>query len=152
MLSRRAWLGVAAGHAAVALGARSLLALADDPAVTVYKSPTCGCCSKWVDHMRAAGLRVTTQDVEDVTPIKDRHGVPEAHRSCHTALVAGFVVEGHVPADVVREMLKTKPAIIGIAVGGMPAGSPGMEMGARRDPYEVVAFAKGGKTSVFAKR
>jgi hypothetical protein len=121
--------------------------------VAVYKSPTCGCCAKWNDHMRAAGFTVTSTDVADVAPTKDQNGVPANLRSCHTALVGGFVVEGHVPADVVRKLLRERPAIAGIAVPGMPAGSPGMEMpDGRKDVYQIVAFDKQGKTSVYATR
>ncbi len=151
MLSRRAWLGVAAGHAAVALGARALLALPDDPAVTVYKSPTCGCCANWVEHMQEHGYKVVVHDTEDMAPVKAQLGVPDALGSCHTATVGGYVVEGHVPpADIVR-ILRERPRIAGIAVPGMPAGSPGMEVGDAKDPYEVIAFTKGGASSVYAK-
>jgi hypothetical protein len=103
--------------------------------------------------MRAAGFTVTSTDVADVAPTKDQNGVPANLRSCHTALVGGFVVEGHVPADVVRKLLRERPAIAGIAVPGMPAGSPGMEMpDGRKDVYQIVAFDKQGKTSVYATR
>lgn len=121
--------------------------------VAVYKSPTCGCCSLWNDHMKAAGFAVTSTDLADVTPIKDKNGVPAQTRSCHTALVGGYVVEGHVPADVIKKLLRERPAIVGIAVPGMPAGSPGMEMpDGRKDSYQIVAFDKQGKTSVYATR
>jgi hypothetical protein len=119
--------------------------------VTTYKSLTCGCCGKWNEHMRASGFTVTNNDLTDVTPIKDKQGVPTALRSCHTALVGGYVVEGHVPADVVRKLLRERPAVVGIAVPGMPMGSPGME-GPRQDAYDVIAFDKTGKTSVYAKK
>jgi hypothetical protein len=119
--------------------------------VTVYKSLTCGCCGKWNEHMRTNGFAVTNNDLTDVTPIKDKHGVPTALRSCHTALVGGYIVEGHVPADVIRKLLRERPAIAGIAVPGMPMGSPGME-GPRQDAYDIIAFDKAGKTSVYAKK
>jgi hypothetical protein len=119
--------------------------------VTVYKSPTCGCCGKWVEHMRANGFEVTVSDMPDVTPIKDKQGVPAALRSCHTALVGGYAIEGHVPADLVKKLLKEKPNAAGIAVPGMPMGSPGME-GATKDTYNIVLFDKAGKTSVYATR
>ena len=119
--------------------------------VTVYKSPTCGCCGKWVEHMRANGFEVTVTDMPDVAPIKDKQGVPAALRSCHTALIGGYAIEGHVPADVIKKLLKEKPSAAGIAVPGMPMGSPGME-GPSKDTYNVVLFDKAGKTSVYATR
>jgi hypothetical protein len=119
--------------------------------VEVYKSPTCGCCSKWVDHLRAANFTVRATDTEQVDAIKNKHGVPVALRSCHTALVAGYVLEGHVPAADIQRLLKERPAIAGLAVGGMPVGSPGMEVPGRpADPYNVTAFDKAGGTSVFS--
>lgn len=120
------------------------------PSVTVYKSPTCGCCTKWVDHLRASGYTVTAKDVADVDSIKAELGVPGALASCHTALVGGYVIEGHVPAADIARLLKEKPKVTGIAVPGMPMGSPGME-GPRKDAYEVVAFETNGATRVFAK-
>jgi hypothetical protein len=122
------------------------------PKVSVYKSPTCGCCSKWIDHMKAAGFDVTFQDVDDVGPIKSQHGVPPALGSCHTALVDGYVVEGHVPADAVKRLLKEKPQAAGLAVPGMPIGSPGMEVGDRKDPYAILLFDGKGKYEVFERR
>jgi len=119
--------------------------------VTVYKSPTCGCCGKWVEHMRANGFEVTVTDMPDVAPVKDKQGVPAALRSCHTALIGGYAIEGHVPADVIKKLLKEKPSAAGIAVPGMPMGSPGME-GPTKDTYNVVLFDKAGKTSVYATR
>ncbi len=119
--------------------------------VVVYKSPTCGCCGKWVEHMRANGFDVTVNNMPDVTPIKDKQGVPAALRSCHTAIVGNYAIEGHVPADVVKKLLKEKPNAAGIAVPGMPMGSPGME-GGSKDTYNVVLFDKSGKTSVYATR
>jgi hypothetical protein len=120
--------------------------------VVVYKSPTCGCCAKWVDHMRANGFKVTVHDVENVDPVKTSNGVPASLASCHTALVQGYVVEGHVPADVVQRLLKEHPSIVGIAAPGMPAGAPGMEMGGRKDKLDIIAFDKAGHTSVYTSR
>lgn len=122
----------------------------DTAVVTVYKSPTCGCCTAWVDHMRASGFRVAAIDTNDVDAVKRQHGVAAEHGSCHTALVGGYVLEGHVPASDVRRLLAERPAITGLAVPGMPAGSPGME-GPVSEPYRVIAFTRGGGTSVFAK-
>jgi hypothetical protein len=120
-------------------------------AITVYKSPTCGCCAKWVEHMKKAGFAVTVNDVPNVGEVKMAHGVPGQLASCHTALAGGYVIEGHVPADVVQKLLKEKPAVAGIAVPGMPMGSPGMEGGAV-DHYDIVAFDKSGTQHVFASR
>ena len=123
------------------------------PKMTVYKSPTCGCCAKWVAHMRNAGFDLTVNDVPNVGEIKAQHHVPADAQSCHTALVGGYVVEGHVPADVVKQLLKEKPAVAGIAVAGMPMGSPGMEGdGSSKQAYNVVSFDKAGKTQVYAVR
>ena len=119
--------------------------------VTVYKSPTCGCCAKWTDLLRTSGFDVTVNEAPDVSPIKDKYGVPAALRSCHTALVGGYVVEGHVPADVIKKLLRERPNAVGIAVPGMPMGSPGME-GSAKDAYNVMLFDKAGKTTVYASR
>ena len=119
--------------------------------VEVYKSPTCGCCSKWVDHLKAAGLAVRTTDTEAVDELKNKHVVPRQVRSCHTALVGGYVIEGHVPVADVQRLLKERPAIAGIGVPGMPIGSPGMEVaGMKSQAFDVIAFAKDGSTRVFA--
>jgi len=120
--------------------------------MVVYKTPTCGCCRNWVEHVQEAGFVVEVHDTADVTPVKNEHGLPQHLASCHTALVEGYVVEGHVPADVIRRLLAERPEVAGIAVPGMPAGSPGMEMGGRVDPYDVIAFARDGKVSVYESR
>lgn len=119
--------------------------------VTVYRSRTCGCCGKWVQHMRDNGFDVVEHIVEQIENAPNRDRVPQKLQSCHIATVRGYIVEGHVPADVVKDMLKKRPEIEGIAVPGMPAGSPGMES-PYPQPYEVIAFTKQGKTFVFAKR
>jgi hypothetical protein len=121
------------------------------PQMTVFKDPNCGCCKLWVDHLRKHAFSVTTKDTSDVQSIKGSARVPEAHRSCHTAFVGGYVIEGHVPAEDIKRLLAEKPKIAGLAVGGMPVGSPGMEFGNRKDPYDVVAFNRDGTTRVFAK-
>lgn len=123
------------------------------PVVHVMKSPTCGCCSDWVDYMREEGFRVETEDMgsQELVAAKNEHGVPRDLFACHTATVEGYVVEGHVPAREVRRLLEEKPDVTGIAVPEMPAGSPGMEVGGRQEPYDVVAFdAEDGERSVFA--
>ena len=119
--------------------------------LVVYKSPTCGCCKKWVQHMRDNGFSVEVHEQYNVTPKKDEYGVPRRLRSCHTARIGGYVVEGHVPADVVKRLLEEKPAIAGVAVPGMPMGSPGME-GFRKDPYDIISFTSTGRTGIFASR
>ncbi len=119
--------------------------------LVVYKSPTCGCCKKWVKHMRDAGFSVEVHEQYNVTPKKDEYGVPRRLRSCHTAKIGGYVVEGHVPADVVKQLLEEKPAIAGVAVPGMPMGSPGME-GFRKDPYDIISFTSTGRTGIYASR
>ena len=123
------------------------------PSVTVYKSATCGCCRAWVDHLRGAGFPVRTVDTEDLDRVKGELGVPLALQSCHTAVVGAYLVEGHVPAADVKTLLTRKPAVRGLAVPGMPVGSPGMEQGDPRDynRYDVVAFTVQGRTSVFAR-
>jgi len=123
------------------------------PTVTVYKSPTCGCCSKWIEHMRSNGFEVKSTDVEDVSSIKTANGVPREAESCHTALVGGYVLEGHVPPDSVKRLLSEKPKVAGLAVPGMPVGSPGMEVPSGQvQHYDVVSFTKGGPTAVFDRR
>jgi hypothetical protein len=109
------------------------------PLVTVYKSPTCGCCGEWVKHMRANGFRVEAKDVADVGPIRRANGVPEALASCHTALVGGYAIEGHVPAADVKRLLRERPAVKGLSVPGMPIGAPGMEQGPPQR-YATIAF------------
>jgi hypothetical protein len=121
--------------------------------VVVYKTPTCGCCSNWVAHLKANGFQVDATDVSDaqVRAVGASAGVTDDLASCHTAKVGGYTVEGHVPAADIQRMLKEKPAIAGIAAPGMPMGSPGMEQGGRKEAYDVIAFTKDGKRSVFAK-
>src|SRR5512139_2784654 len=119
------------------------------PRVVVYKNAACGCCGEWVRHMRANGFRVETQEVDDVTPVRRGSGVPDALASCHTALVGGYAIEGHVPAADVWRLLRERPAVRGLAVPGMVVGSPGMEQGTPQ-PYATIAFDARG-TRVFAQ-
>ena len=121
------------------------------PAITVYRTATCGCCGKWVDHLRVAGFQPVAHIVENVDDTPPRKGMPAWLRSCHTATLEGYTVEGHVPADVIRQLLRDRPRVQGIAVPGMPAGSPGMES-PNPEPYVVFTFDANGKTTVFAKR
>ena len=121
------------------------------PQITVYKNPNCACCKAWVDHLRRHAFTVTTKDTSDLAPIRGSARVPADHRSCHTAFVNGYVIEGHVPAEDIKRLLAEKPKVAGLAVGGMPIGSPGMELGNRKDAYDVIAFNRDGTTRVFAK-
>jgi len=118
--------------------------------VMVYKDPNCGCCNAWVDHMKANGFQVQVEDTRDVNSIKQANGLTRELASCHTAFVDGYVIEGHVPAADVKRLLAERPQIIGLAVPGMPMGSPGME-GPTKQPYNVVTFSKGGETEVFSR-
>ena len=122
------------------------------PPMTVYKSPSCGCCGEWVKHIEKAGFTVKVIPVEDLTQVKKDAGVPGDLESCHTALVGTYVVEGHVPADLIKKMLDEKPKIAGLAVGGMIVGSPGMEQGSMKQAYDVTAFTRGAKSAVYARR
>ncbi len=155
MIPRRAFLAQAAALAAGALGARRLPAQRDaEPGttITVYKSASCGCCAKWVDHLRANGFAPVVHDEEDMDAIKAEMGVPKDVRSCHTALLDRYLVEGHVPAADLRRLLAERPSVDGLAVPGMPKSTPGMAVpGDPHEPYEVVAFARDGKTTRFAQ-
>ena len=119
--------------------------------VTTFRSPTCGCCGAWIDHMKAAGFEVTDKVTEDMEGVKREHNVPEDLSACHTAIVGGYVVEGHIPAADVQRLLMEKPNVVGITVPGMPLGSPGMESGNIKEPYEVLTFDQSGQTTVFAE-
>ncbi len=119
--------------------------------VTVWHSPTCGCCTDWVNHLEQYGFPVRKHVQHDVAMIKHRLGLPNNLASCHTAMVDGYVIEGHVPAEDIARLLKERPFVRGLSVPGMPIGSPGMEMGDRVDPYEVLSFDEDGKTEVFSR-
>jgi hypothetical protein len=119
------------------------------PQVEVYRSPTCGCCGAWVDHLKAAGFAVKVIEVQDTAAARRKFGLPDRFGSCHTGIVAGYVVEGHVPAADVKRLLAAKPIAIGLAVPGMPIGSPGMEVGGARDAYDVLLIDKNGRETVF---
>ena len=118
--------------------------------VEVYKTPTCGCCHLWVKHLEQNGFTTRVTDMDDLGSIKKKHGVPARATSCHTAIVNGYVLEGHVPAADVKKLLIERPAIAGLAVPGMPVGSPGMEVGSTVQPYNVLSFAKNGDTKIFS--
>lgn len=137
--------------AAAAIPFPALLRAAAGIPMVVYKDPSCGCCTKWVGLMRSAGFEVSTRDTGDMAAIKTRYKVPAALGSCHTALVGGYVIEGHVPGDLITRLIKEKPKVLGLAVPGMPVGSPGME-GGTKEAFDVVTFDAAGKTTVFARR
>lgn len=144
--------------AALALGTAAFVSAQPKPVssripIVVYKTPTCGCCSLWVEHMQQNGFQPEVHDVsgDAVRAVSAKAGLRDDDTSCHTARVGNYIVEGHVPAADVHRMLKEKAPIAGIAAPGMPMGSPGMEQGGRKDAYDVIAFTKDGKRSIFAK-
>jgi hypothetical protein len=143
MIARRSLL--LALCAAAFAGAASAVEL-----IEVYKSESCGCCAKWIEHLRAHGFEVRARDVAEPSLYRAKFGVPERLGSCHTATVAGYALEGHVPAREIKRLLAERPKAQGLAVPGMPLGSPGME-GPRNDPYEVLLFRKDGRTSTYAR-
>jgi hypothetical protein len=158
MITRREWLTVTLGAAAAALVTRAprafALASAKPMRITVYKTPTCGCCKMWVQHARSGltGYDIQTIDMDDLSEVKSRLGVPKSLQSCHTAIAGPYVFEGHVPADLIKRVLTERPKALGLAVAGMPLGAPGMEVGGQKQPYDVILFDKSGKTRVYAKR
>jgi hypothetical protein len=122
------------------------------PSVTVHKSSTCGCCKIWVERLRAAGFEVQTHDVDNLNSVKQRVGIPYGMGSCHTAEVDGYFVEGHVPVEDIKRLLRERPKAKGITVPGMPAGSPGMELpSGKTEKYDVLLVAPDGSTSVYAQ-
>lgn len=123
------------------------------PALNVYKSPTCGCCTLWIDHLEAEGFSSRIHHPDDLNPVKQKYGVAPQYQSCHTAVTReGLVFEGHVPAQVIKRFLAEKPeGAIGLAVPGMPIGSPGMEMGTRFSPYDVLLLKADGSSSVYVR-
>jgi hypothetical protein len=143
-MNRREFLAVS-----LALGCTGAAAAAPD-LIEVYKTATCGCCVEWVKHLRANGFVVRAHDVPEPGDYRRRHGIPDALGSCHTAVVAGYAIEGHVPAREIRRLLAERPPAAGLSVPGMPVGSPGMEYRNRLDPYDVLLVARDGRTRVFA--
>jgi hypothetical protein len=138
-----------------ALGAWALahplvtLAATNPEQITVWKTPNCGCCKDWVAHLRDNGFQVVTHDVPDTAPMRQKLGLPAKFGSCHTAQLGAYVLEGHVPAQEVRRLLREKPKAVGLAVPGMPVGSPGMEMGEARDAYDVLLVLADGSSRVY---
>lgn len=141
---------LAALSALSAVPALPAFAASPETEVQVFKSPTCGCCGSWVEHMRAAGFKVKVTEVDDTAAARKRLGLPERYGSCHTATVGGYVIEGHVPAAEVKRLLALKPKAIGLAVPGMPPSAPGMDVPGRKDPYQVLLIDTSGQSTVYA--
>lgn len=141
---------VASGVGLTAVLALPFLAVVHATEIHVFKSRSCSCCGAWVRHLRSADFGVEVTDVDNVAAERKRLGMPEQFGSCHTAMVDGYVLEGHVPAAEVRRLLASGTKAIGLAVPGMPVGSPGMEAGARKDPYDVLLIDQSGQASVYA--
>lgn len=142
-------LGIALAVAALA-GSVAAAQRPQPQIVEVYKDPSCGCCANWVKHLEANGFKTKVTETADMDAVKIKLNVPRRVQSCHTATIDGFVLEGHVPAADLKRLLKDRPAVIGLAVPGMPVGSPGMEVGNTVHPYEVLAFDKRGEMKVYA--
>jgi hypothetical protein len=144
------------GGTVIAVGAiASALMLKQSPAVasseiTVYKTPTCGCCGGWVEHLTDAGLNASTINQRDLTETREKLGAPADLVSCHIAVADGYVIEGHVPADAIKKLLAERPDAVGIFVPGMPLGSPGMEGPYGTQPYDVILLRRDGSREVFA--
>jgi hypothetical protein len=119
------------------------------PNATVYRSPDCSCCHGWIDHLKSQGFKIDDVATNDIETIKQKYNVPDDLASCHTAIVNGYVVEGHVPAQDIKRLLQEQPQVIGLSVPQMPVGTPGMEMGNKKDPFSVLAFDRQGKVEVF---
>jgi len=125
-----------------------MFAMAAAPVIEVFKSESCGCCAAWVDHLKANGFAPKVSNVANPSDYRERGGIPDELGSCHTAMVQGYAIEGHVPASDIRRLLAEKPKAKGLAVPAMPLGSPGME-GSRKDPFDVLLVQANGKTKVF---
>lgn len=134
----------------VAGGLLALGSAAHAANMTVYKSASCGCCAKWVEHVQNHGFTVKVVNVDDIMAVKAKAGIPSKLASCHTTMVGGYVVEGHVPAADIKKLLAEKPKAKGIAVPGMPMGAPGMEHGDHRQPYQTLLLKADGSTASFA--
>ena len=161
VLSRREWFGWAAGVAAVAAGSELMRAQtragaptaapAAKPALQVYKDPSCGCCQSWVDYMQKNGYKATVIPTPNMDRIKEEHKIPASLQSCHTTIVGGYVIEGHVPVDDIARLLAEKPkGVIGLTIPGMPQSAPGMDV-TPFQPYTVLSFDAAGKTTTYAR-
>jgi hypothetical protein len=155
MRTRRALIGLVTGLAVLGAAGYWVWArtsLPPVPVVVVYDSPTCGCCAKWVEYLHEQGLSTEVHQEADMTQLKDRLGVPRAMRSCHTAQVGEYIIEGHVPVEDLKRLLEERPSVAGLAAPGMPPSSPGMAVpGAPVEPYDVIAFQKDGSAWTYAR-
>ncbi len=147
MINRRSAVGIILAALPVAAWSRPTKAAR----LTVYKSPSCGCCGAWVEHLKASGFAPTVKNMDDVGPVATKLGVPTELRSCHTATIGGYFIEGHVPAADIRRLLRERPRARGLSVPGMPMGSPGMEQGNRKQPYNTMIIDQRGTARVFAR-
>ena len=147
MIDRRTALGLIMA----AIPAAACAKPAKAAVLNIYKSPYCGCCGAWVEHIKSSGIRAVVREMEDVSPIAKKAGVPDKVRSCHTATIDGYFVEGHVPATDIRKLLRERPKARGIAVPGMPIGSPGMEQGGRKDAFNTLIVDRSGAVRVFSR-
>jgi hypothetical protein len=150
MMRRQVLVGSAGALAMSFLSGVPALAATPLPPVEVFKNPSCGCCGAWVDHLKQAGFQVKVTEVSDTAVVRKQHGLAEKFGSCHTAIVAGYVIEGHVPAKEIKRLLVSRITALGLAVPGMPVGSPGMESGGHQDAYQVLLIDKQGRDRVFA--
>ena len=142
---------IAPAESAPAAAPASVASNASLVPIKVYKDPNCGCCKAWIEHLEQNGFKVEVIDMPELSSVKAKYGVKRELQACHTAVVGDYTVEGHVPADLILKMLKEKPAIAGLAVPGMPMGSPGME-GATKERYDILTFDRAGRTTVYAQR
>lgn len=149
-IDRRAFIG-SAPMALLGFAAPALAIQRGRTAIRVHKTPWCGCCGGWVEHLRANGFQPSVVEHQDLTPVARRLGVPDSLRSCHSAEVGGYFIEGHVPAADIRRLLAERPQALGLAVPGMPIGSPGMEQDGRRQPYRTMLVLRGGAVRAFAR-
>ncbi len=141
-------------QAVVLLGTMPVIAIAGTEArvIDVYKSASCGCCTAWVDHLRESGFEVKTHNVPNTAAYRTRYGIPSSLGSCHTATIGVYALEGHVPAGDIRRLLAERPKAAGLAVPGMPMGSPGMEMpGMAADAYDVLLVKRDGSHTVYRR-
>lgn len=150
-ISRRVVLGQSLAAWGVVVLAQPLTALAraETKKLTVWKTPSCGCCGEWVSHLRKSGFDVVINDVNDTAPIRKKFGLADMFGSCHTARLNDYVIEGHVPAQELNRLLREKPVALGLAVPGMPMGSPGMEVGSTRDAYSVLLVLPDGSSRIY---
>jgi hypothetical protein len=145
MMDRRSMLGLML----VAIPAVACSAPSRATALNVYKSPSCGCCGAWVEHVKRTGFKVVVHETDDVSPLAKSLGVPDQLRSCHTAVADGYFIEGHVPASDIRKLLRERPSARGITVPGMPIGSPGMDQSDQREPFSTLLVGRDGSVKTF---